>query len=167
MAEIEHPLPGEIARDGLTPEIEPQKVGDLRGEDRHGNTAREAHDDRIGDEFDDRAQPAESHDQQQHAAHECGDEQPGLAVLLDDAVDNDDEGARRASDLYAAAAQQRNDESGDDGGDDALFGRDARGDAEGDGQRQGDDADNDAGHQVAQEIRAGVTLQRVEEFGSE
>ena len=167
MAEIEHPLPGKIARNGLTPEVEPEEVGDLRGEDRHGDTAREAHDDRIGDELDDRAQPAKSHDQQQDAAHERSDEQSRFAVLLDDAVDDDDEGARGASDLHAAAAQQRDDESGDNGGDDALFGRHARGDAEGDGQRQGDDADNDAGHQVAQEIRAGIVLQRIEELGSE
>ena len=167
MAEIEHPFPGEIARNGLAPEVEPEEVGDLRGEDRHGDTARKAHDDRIGDELDDRAQPAKPHDQQQDAAHERSDEQSRFAVLLDDAVDDDDEGARGASDLHAAAAQQRDDESSDNGGDDALFGRHARSDTEGDGQRQGDDADNDAGHQVAQEIRAGIVLQRIEELGSE
>ncbi len=45
MAEIEHPLPGEIARNGLTPEVEPEEVGDLRREDRHGDTGCEAHHD--------------------------------------------------------------------------------------------------------------------------
>lgn len=151
----------------LAAEVEAEDVGHLRGEDGHGNTAREAHDDGIGDELDDRTQPEEPHEQEQHAAHERCHQKSRLAVLLDDAVNDDDEGAGRAANLDAAAAQQRDDKAGDDGRDDALLGRDARSDAEGDGQRQGDDADDDAGHQVAHKVGTRVVAERVDEFGPE
>ena len=113
------------------------------------------------------SQPAKSHDKQQNAGHERGDEQSRLAVLLDDAVYDDDECARRPSDLYAASSQQRDDQSGEDSRDDALLGRYARGDAERDSQRQRDDADDDAGHQVGSERAFRIVFQTVEQFGSE
>ena len=73
-----------------------------------------------------------------------GDDQPVDAELLDDAVDDDDERARRAADLDARAAERRDDEAGDDRGVEAAIGRDAAGDRECDGQRERDDADDDA-----------------------
>ena len=167
VAEVERPFADEVSRDGFAAEVEPEEIGDLRGEDRNGDSGRESDDDRVGDELDDRAQPEGAHCDEQSARHERGDQQTRFAVLLDDAVDDDDEGARGAADLHAAAAQQRDDESGDHGRDDTLLGRDARGDAEGDGQRQGDDADDDAGHEIGGEIRARVVFQGLEQFGPE
>lgn len=94
------------------PKSSPQQVGNLGGEDRQGDAGGESHHDRIGDELDDRAEAEEAHQNQQHAGHEGRHQQPGLAVLLDDAIDDDDEGPRRAADLHAAAAQQRYHEAG-------------------------------------------------------
>ena len=50
--EVDHPLPGEVARHFGGREAE--QILDLRGEDRHGDTAGETDDDRVGNEFDDR-----------------------------------------------------------------------------------------------------------------
>ena len=167
VAEIEQPLADEVARNLLASEVQTEHVGDLRREDRHGDAAREADDDGVGDELDDGSEPEDAHQHEQHAGHQRGDDQARLAVLLDDAVYDDDECARRPSDLYAASSQQRDDQSGEDGRDDALLGRYARGDAERDSQRQRDDADDDAGHQVGSERAFRIVFQTVEQFGSE
>lgn len=125
MAEIEHPLADEIPRHGFPAEIHPEQVCDLRRENRQGDAGCEPHHDGIGNEPDDGAEFEQPHRDQQHAGHERRNQQPRFAVLLDDAVDDDDEGTRRAADLYPASAQQRDDEPRDHGRDDSLFGRHA------------------------------------------
>lgn len=86
-----------------------------------GDAGCEPHHDGIGNEPDDGAEFEQPHRDQQHAGHERRNQQPRFAVLLDDAVDDDDEGTRRAADLYPASAQQRDDEPRDHGRDDSLF----------------------------------------------
>ncbi len=144
---------------------EAEEVFHLGGEDRHGDTAREADDDRVGDELDDRPEPQGAHQEQHHAGQDGGDGQPLDAEVLDDAVDDHDEGARGPSDLHLAAAQQGDDKSADDGGDQSFLRTHARGDTERDGEGQGDDADNDARHQVSHELFLGIVSQLSEKFG--
>ena len=55
------------------------------------------------------------HDEED-AGHERRDDEPVEAVLLDDAVDDDDERAGRAADLDARAAERGDEEAGDDRG---------------------------------------------------
>lgn len=76
-------------------EIHPEQVCDLRRENRQGDAGCEPHHDGIGNEPDDGTEFEQPHRNQQHAGHERRNQQPRFAVLLDDAVDNDDEGARR------------------------------------------------------------------------
>ena len=54
-----------------------------------------------------------------HARHHRDHQQPGQAVLGDDAGDDHDERAGRPADLDARSAEQRDDEAADDGGVDA------------------------------------------------
>ena len=132
-----------------------------------GDTAREAHDDGVGDELDDCPQPESAQHDEDDTCHQRGGNEARLAILLDDAVDDDDECACRSAYLHLAATQQRDEETRDDGRHDALLGRDTRRDAEGDGQRQGHDAHDDARHQVGGELLLVVALQCVEQLGSE
>ncbi len=90
---------------------------------------------------------------EQHAGHERRDGESVDAVLLDDAVDDDDERAGRSADLDARAAERGDEEAGDDRGPQPAVGRDAAGDGERDGQRKRDDADDDAGGEVSTELR--------------
>ena len=77
----------------------------LGGEDGEGDTAGEAHHDGVGNEADDGAQFENAHQQENDARHDSGDGQSFDAVLLDDAVHDDDERAGGTSDLHAAATQ--------------------------------------------------------------
>ena len=167
MAEVEHPFADEVARHRLASELQPEDVCHLRGEDGDGDAARKAHDDGVGNEFDDGAQLERAQQDEDDARHQRGGDEARFAILLDDAVDDDDERARRSAYLHPAASQQRDEETGDDGRHDAFFGRDARRDAEGDGQRQGYDAHDDARHEVGGELLLVVALQCVEQLGSE
>ncbi len=60
---------------------------------------------------------------EEHTCHERGDGQAFEAVLLDDAIYNNNERARRSADLYLRTSEDGNDETGYDGGDDTLLGR--------------------------------------------
>ena len=64
------------------------------------------------------------HDEE-HARHEGGYRESLKSILLDDAIYNNNERARGASDLHLRASEERDDESGHDGGDDTLLGCDA------------------------------------------
>ena len=152
---------------GQRPGLQAEKILDLRQEDQHRDAVGEADDDGQRNELDQHAQPEDAHRQQDAAGHEGADEQVRHAVLRDDAVDDDDEGAGRAADLHARAAERGDDEAGDDGREDAGFRRDTGGDGKRHRERQRDDADGDAGHRVGGERRAVVVLEAVEEPGPE
>ena len=74
---------------------------------------------------------------------------PSIAVLLHDAVDDDDERAGRAADLHARAAERGDEEAGDDRGLEAALRRHPARDRERDRERKRDDADDDARRQIA------------------
>mmetsp|Transcript_7068 Transcript_7068/g.30130 ORF Transcript_7068/g.30130 Transcript_7068/m.30130 type:complete len:536 (+) Transcript_7068:2183-3790(+) len=146
---------------------QPEQVLQLGQRDQHGDAVGEAGDDGHRDIAHQAAELEGAHCEQQHAgAHRC-DQQIGQAVALQDAVDHDDEGARRPADLHAGAAQQRDQEAGDDGRGQALLGPQTRGDGEGQCERQRDDADRQAGAQVGEQLLAAVAPQQREAAGAE
>ena len=160
--DVGNPLLNEIR--GYDGHRQAEQILDLRGEDGEGDTAGEAHDDGVRDVLDDRAQMQYAEHDEEDARHERGDGQTLEAVLLDDAIYNNNERTRRTTDLYLRASEDGDDETGYDGGDDTLLGRHARGDTEGDGQRQGDDAHDDTGQQVGRQLLAVVMLKCREQF---
>lgn len=99
MTEINQPFPDEVSRNFLSAEIQSEYIRNLGGEDSNGDTACKAYDNRIGDKLNDCPQFEYSQKNEDDTRHQCGDNQPGLSVLLDNAVDNDDERTGRAADL--------------------------------------------------------------------
>jgi hypothetical protein len=83
-----------------------EEVLQLGQRDEHRDAVGEAGDDGDRDVAHQRAQAQGAHGQQQHAGTHRGQQQVGQPVALQDAVDNDDEGARRAADLDVGAAEQ-------------------------------------------------------------
>ena len=142
-----------------------EDVADLRCEDGQGNTCREAYYNRIRYELDDNTQPEGTQGNEDDAGQDGGNKQSLQTILrvIDDAVDDDDEGSRRAAYLYFRAAQQRDKEACDNGCDDAFLGCHTAGDAECDGKGQGHDAHNDARHQVLHKHFLCVAVQTANE----
>ncbi len=126
-----------------------EKVAPLTHEDDDADARGETDDDRGRDELDDRAQARQAHQYQDRTRHERGDLQAGDAVLRGDARQDGDEGACRAGDLHAGAAEQRDGDTAHDGGVEPLLRARARRDREGHRQRKRDDADDHAGRDVA------------------
>src|SRR5215813_6516279 len=105
--------------------LEPEVVLDLSAEDENGDAAGEADCDWIRDVFDHRAETGESHDQQDDSCHDCADEQIARAVLLADAVQDNDESAGRAANGDARTAERRNQKTSNYGGEDSGLRLDA------------------------------------------
>ena len=112
-----------------------QYVADLRREDGQGDTCREAYDDRIGDELDDHAQPESTKCDENDACQNGRNQQALQAVfrVVDNAVDDDDKGSCRASNLHFSAAEQGDEETSHNGRYNAFFGGYAACYAESDG----------------------------------
>ena len=133
MTEVHQPFAYEVARYLFTTKLKAEYIGHLCGEDSDGDTARKAHDDGIGDELDDRSQLEYTQQHQDDTCHQCGYDEACFTILLDDAVDDDDERTCRSANLYLAAAQQGDDETRDDGGYNTFLGRYTRRNAESNG----------------------------------
>ena len=109
-----------------------------------------------------------AHQDEECAGHERRDGEAAHAVLLDDSVDDDDEGAGRTADLDLAAAEEGNEETGHDGRQDAGLRRGARRDTERDGERQRHDTYDDTCEQVLYEgLFVVAVLERREQLGLE
>ena len=162
MVSIDHPLGDEVARHLV--DAQPEEVLHLRGEDGQRDTARKTHHDGIRDVPDDGPQTEQPQQDEEHARHERGDHQSALAVLCNDAVDNDDERSRRSANLHPAAPETRHEETGDNSGDDSFLRRHARRDTECDGKRQSHNADNDSRHDVGRQRSLRVAFERREEL---
>lgn len=147
MLNVADPLLNEVGRHGFF-DVETEQVFDLGGENGQGDTAGETYDDGVGDVADDGAETQHAEQDEEETRHDGGDGESCESVLLDDAVDDDNEGTRRTAYLYTATAECTDGKACNDGGEDAFFGRHARGDAESNGKWQGNDAHNDACHQV-------------------
>ena len=148
-------------------DAKPQEVLHLLQADHDGDAVGEADHDRDRNELDEAPELEETHEKEDHARAHGGDHQVAQTVLCDQAVDDDDEGARGAADLHAAAAEKRNQKARDDGRVDARFGRNARGDAEGHGKRQRHHADREAGRDVAAQHVGVVAAKRLQKYGRE
>src|SRR3989449_84917 len=146
---------------------EPQEVLDLAREDDQGDAAREPDGDRVRDELDGAAEPGEAEAREDDAREQGGRGEAVHAVALHDGVHDDHERARGAADLHARAAERGDQETGHDGGEEAALGADAARDREGDRERQRHDADDHARDDVREELVAGVSLERGNEFGDE
>ena len=99
-----------------------------------------------------------AHQDEEGTGHEGGDHQAAHSILLDDAVNDDDEGAGGATDLDFAAAEEGDQEAGHDGGENACFRGGSRCNAEGNGQRQGYDTNNYPGQEVLDQGLFGITI---------
>ena len=87
---------------------EAEDVGDLCGEDGDGDACGEAYDDGVGDELDDGAELEHSETYEYDACHHGGYEEALESVggVGDDAVDDDNEGACGAANLYFSASEE-------------------------------------------------------------
>ena len=148
-----HPLE-ELAR--IPVQRESEEVLDLRRRDQQRDAVREAEHHGARDELHRLTESGEGEEQQDDAGHHRHHQQPGQAVLRDDAGDDHDERAGRSADLDARSAERRDEESADDRRVDAGLGRDAAGDAERHGQRQRHQAHGDARDDIRGEAAAVV-----------
>ena len=91
--------------------IHTKEVVHLRRENGQRNTCREAHDHRIRHKLNDTAQFEHTHENEHDTRHDRGDEQACEPVLLNNAINDDNERARRTANLHLATAESRNDKS--------------------------------------------------------
>ena len=129
-------------------DLQTEEVFDLRGKDGEGDTGGKAHHDGIRDVFNNGTQVQDAHQDEEGTGHESSDHEAAHAILLDDSVNDHNEGAGGATDLHLAATEERNEETGHDGGKNTGLRRGAGSDTECDGQRKGYDAHNDTGQKV-------------------
>ena len=141
-------------------DVQAQEILHLRQPDQHRDAIGEADDDRHGDEAHQRAQLEQPHQKKQHARERGGNDQVAHAVALDDAVDDDDERARRPANLHPAAAEQRDQKARNDGREQPRLRLEPRRNRKRHGQRQGDHAHREAGGQVFPEPLTAVALSR-------
>ena len=141
-----------------------EEILNLCGEDGDGDTAGETHHDGVGDVLDDGAQTKHAQEDEEHTCHQRGDGQSLYAILMDDAIDDDDEGTRRTANLHLRTTEGRNDETGYDGRENTLFGRYTRSNTECDGKRQCHDTNDDTCHDVGRKCFLVVMTNCREEF---
>ena len=128
---------------------QPEKILCLLQTDHDRNAVRKTDHDRNRNELDEAADLEETHEKENDPRADRGNHEVGEAVLRDDSVNDDDEGASRATDLYTTSAEQGDEKTGNDCRIKAGFRRHSRGDAERHGQRQSHHADGEAGGNVA------------------
>ena len=114
------PLLEKVARHGG--HLQSEEVLDLSGEDGHGNTAGETHHDGVRYKLDDGAQAEYAQQDEEHTGQHSGYHQARQTQIgvVDNAVDDDDEGTCGTTYLHLAAAQSAHDETADDGCEDVL-----------------------------------------------
>ena len=140
-------------------DLQAQQVLELRQRDQHRNAVGKTHHNADRHITHEGAQLEQPQEEKQYAGAGRGDQQIWQAVTFDDAVDDHDESAGRATNLHGRAAQQRNQPAGNDGGPDSRLGAQARGDRKIHGQRQGHDSHGQAGANVFAETFARVVGQ--------
>ena len=146
-------------------ERQAQQVLQLADGDDQRDADGEALDHRFRDERDEPAGAKQPSDDKDHPGHHGGEQQAVEAMLLDDAVHDDDEGPGRAADLDPAAAKQGDQETADDRGYEARFG--IRSGSDGDRHAQGkrDEGDRNSGKRVAEQQAPGISAHGGEELG--
>ena len=101
---------------------------------------------------------------QKHTCHQCGNRKTFEAILLDNAVYNNNERARRTTNLYFRSAKDRDNQSCYNSGDNTLFRRHSRRDTEGDGQWKGHDTDYNTCQQIGCELTAVIVPDGLKQF---
>ena len=142
MLSIAHPFVNKIGRNTL--DIHTEKVVHLGRKNGERNTRRETYDNRIWNKLDDITQFEYTHEDEQYTRHDRGDEQTREAMLLNDTVDNDNEGAGRTTNLYLASTKSGNDKTGNNSCDEAFSRTYTRCDTKSDSQRNSNDTNNPA-----------------------
>ena len=141
-----HHLVGEVAVERR--DVEAQKVLDLQGCDDDPNTGGEPNDHRIGDNFDQTTKACQSHQHQNYASHEAGDQQTADAVLVDNRQQHHHERRGRTRDIHCRAASHCDHNTGDDRRVQPVLRWHTAGYCQGHRQRQGNDADRQSSQQV-------------------
>ena len=121
MPEVNHPFSYEVSRNFLIPEIQSEDIGNLCSKDSDGNTAGEAHNDGIRNKLDNCSQFEHSQQNEDDTCHQRCYDQSRFSILLDDTINNNDEGTGRSADLYFASSKKGNDETSNDSRDNAFF----------------------------------------------
>ena len=139
-------------------DVQSEKVLNLGRENNQSDAAREPDSEWIGDELQQRSQPGKTHNDEKKARHGSRHREPIITVLLNDAVNDDDECSRRTSDLHPAASEHRNNQSTDDRGVQTLLGLHTGSDSERDRERERYNADNESGNEVRSKLLSGVSI---------
>ena len=125
---------------------------ELGAADDERDAGREADDHRVRDEADILAEAQGAEGEEHHACHQRREGEAEVAVGDDRGGADADEGAGRAGDLHAGAAEQGDDDAADDGRVEPLFRADPGGDRQAHREGEGDHADEQAGREVGQEV---------------
>ena len=147
---------------------QPEELLDLTGEDDDRDPGRETDRHRKGDELDEGAQAQEPGCGQHQTRQKGREDQPIHSVQRDSAGDQHDEGAGRAADLEARAAEHGDEEAAHDCGVEPLRRCRARRDGDGHRKRQRHDGDCQPRNRVRAQLRQPVALaQDRQEFRGE
>lgn len=138
--------------------LQPEEILDLPGKDDQRDAGREANGNGVRDVLDNGTEPHHPHYNEEEAGKQGRHGEPVVPVLLDNAVNDDDEGASRPTDLHAASTEYRNQETCDNGGVKPLFGFYTGRDGEGDSERERHDANDHAGDSIAEELPGGIAF---------
>jgi hypothetical protein len=164
----ERDKPGQEVARLLARQRQAEQVVQLAGQDDDGDAGGEADRHRIGDEFHIGAEPEVTGRDQEDAGHQHRQDQPVDAVAVDGGGHDHDEGAGRAADLEAAAAERRHQEPADDGCVQSTLGANARCNGDGHRQRQRHDGDGQAGDHIGSQLPEVVALaQHRDQLGRE
>lgn len=114
MLKIHTPFPYEIRRDSIS-DCESEKIGHLCGENGESDAGSETYNNGVRNEFYDRSESEDSHNNQDTAGHKSSHCEPCEAVKLNDIEDNNDESTGRSSYLHRVSTESGDQKSSDDG----------------------------------------------------
>src|SRR5258708_6934879 len=92
----------EVGGNGVHPQT--QKIFNLAAEDDDGDSRSKSSRDGMGNKLDEGSKATQSHQNEEHAGHERGNDQALVTEIRNDPRDNHDERAGWSANLYPAAA---------------------------------------------------------------
>ncbi len=143
----------------------PEEVLDLGRCNQDGNAVGESNHHRPRNEPYRRAEPGQSHGQQNNACHERHQRESAQSKARHNTRDDDDKRACRTADLRARTAQRRNQKSCDHCRVKARLRRNARSNTESHRQRKRNKADRNAGEQIAHQHLRRIAPQGQQRLG--
>ena len=142
-----------------------EEVLQLADNDGHGDTGGKAGGDGQRDELNERAQTADTQNDEDDAGQHGGDHKALHAAFRHDTGHDGGKGSGGTGDLHMAAAEKGDDKACDDGGVDTLLRAHAGGQGQGNGQGQGDYGDDDTGYHVGNQLLLVVALHGIKNDG--